>query len=110
MADSETVDFQDVFRGEIDSINKRRPKGEQIALEDETLGETKLIASDGTTPLRPTEKSNVIGLALSGGGVRSAAFCLGALQALEMRRCSTGSIISRLCRAAAISAAHCRRV
>lgn len=83
MADSEAVDFRDVFRSEIDSINKRRPKGEQIALEDEALGDTKLTASDGTTPLRPTEESNVTGLALSGGGVRSAAFCLGALQGLE---------------------------
>ena len=33
--------------------------------------------------LRPTADSNVIGLALSGGGVRSASFCLGALQALD---------------------------
>jgi hypothetical protein len=33
--------------------------------------------------LRPTAKSNVVGLALSGGGVRSASFCLGALQALD---------------------------
>ncbi len=83
MADGEAVDFRHVFRGEIDSINKRRPKDGQITLEDETLGDTPLIASDGTTPLRPTEKSNVIGLALSGGGVRSAAFCLGTLQGLE---------------------------
>ena len=33
--------------------------------------------------VRPTVESNLIGLALSGGGVRSAAFCLGALQALD---------------------------
>ena len=33
--------------------------------------------------MRPTVGSNVIGLALSGGGVRSASFCLGALQALD---------------------------
>ena len=39
--------------------------------------------SDGTTPLRPKEESNVVGLSLSGGGIRSAAFCLGALQALR---------------------------
>src|SRR5439155_11016210 len=33
--------------------------------------------------LRPTAGSNVVGLALSGGGIRSASFCLGALQALD---------------------------
>ena len=33
--------------------------------------------------LRPTAGSNVVGLALSGGGIRSASFCLGALQALH---------------------------
>jgi predicted acylesterase/phospholipase RssA len=35
--------------------------------------------------MRPTPASNVVGLALSGGGIRSAAFCLGALQALDVR-------------------------
>jgi Patatin-like phospholipase len=33
--------------------------------------------------LRPPESANVVGLALSGGGIRSAAFCLGVLQALD---------------------------
>ena len=33
--------------------------------------------------MRPTANSSLIGLALSGGGVRSASFCLGALQALD---------------------------
>jgi predicted acylesterase/phospholipase RssA len=33
--------------------------------------------------LRPTASSHVVGLALSGGGIRSASFCLGALQALD---------------------------
>jgi hypothetical protein len=33
--------------------------------------------------LRPTAGSNVVGLGLSGGGIRSASFCLGALQALD---------------------------
>jgi hypothetical protein len=39
--------------------------------------------STGQPVLTPPEAANVVGLALSGGGIRSAAFCLGALQALE---------------------------
>src|SRR5215471_12834121 len=76
----ETFDFAEVFRGEINSINKRRRKNgrDPIALEREPF-ET----SDGTEPLRPKEDANVLGIALSGGGVRSAAFCLGALQGLR---------------------------
>ncbi len=35
--------------------------------------------------MRPKPGSNVVGLALSGGGIRSAAFCLGAMQALDTR-------------------------
>ncbi|HTO64392.1 MAG TPA: patatin-like phospholipase family protein, partial [Bradyrhizobium sp.] len=54
------------------------------ALEEECAADgTPLVASDGTTPPRPTEESQVIGLALSGGGIRSAAFSLGVLQALD---------------------------
>lgn len=83
MPDEGPVQFNDVFCSEIDSINKRRPESSEIALENEALGSTKLNMSDDTTPLRPTEDSNVVGLALSGGGIRSAAFCLGALQALH---------------------------
>src|SRR5579864_6941904 len=41
---------------------------------------------DGRPITRPTAASKLIGLALSGGGVRSAAFCLGALQALDEER------------------------
>src|SRR5262249_27233886 len=40
---------------------------------------------DGTPVMRPTPGSNVVGLALSGGGIRSSAFCLGAMQALDDR-------------------------
>ena len=82
MPDEGPVQFDVVFGSEIDSINKRRPEGSKIALENEAFDGTRLTTSDGTTPLRPIEDSNVIGLALSGGGIRSAAFCLGALQAL----------------------------
>ena len=83
MPDGDPVRFNTVFECEIGSINKRRSKDSQITLEDETLDGKKLAMSDGETPLRPTESSQVVGLALSGGGIRSAAFCLGALQALH---------------------------
>jgi patatin-like phospholipase len=77
-------DFQRVFREEIGIINARRALGEterplqrQIALERE--GED----LSGQPIERPKEDDNVVGLALSGGGIRSAAFCLGVLQALD---------------------------
>lgn len=38
---------------------------------------------NGQPVLTPAEDANVVGLALSGGGIRSAAFCLGVLQALD---------------------------
>src|SRR5207247_10601806 len=41
------------------------------------------IRSDGEPIMRPTLRSGLAGLALSGGGIRSASFCLGALQALD---------------------------
>lgn len=84
MPDGDPVQFNSVFIRENVSINLRRDKLRRppMALEDEADGDTKLTLSDGTTPMRPTEGSEVVGLALSGGGIRSAAFCLGALQAL----------------------------
>jgi len=93
MADSaqKGVSFDAVFASEIVSINKRRAalrdlkmsSRENIALEPETDPSGKpLQTSDGSTPRRPTNTSEVVGLALSGGGVRSASFCLGVLQAL----------------------------
>jgi predicted acylesterase/phospholipase RssA len=72
------VGFNDVFKQEISVINARR--GEQRApagLQENGTDST------GEPLLIPTADSNLIGLALSGGGVRSAAFCLGALQALD---------------------------
>ena len=54
-----------------------RPLQGQIALEPEGRD------VNGQAVLRPNADANVVGLALSGGGVRSAAFCLGVLQALD---------------------------
>ncbi|SEF07385.1 Patatin-like phospholipase [Rhizobiales bacterium GAS188] len=73
--------FDEIFQSEIEAINKRRNNNERspIALEEEDR------QRDGTPVLRPTSESRLIGLALSGGGIRSAAFGLGALQALDVR-------------------------
>jgi hypothetical protein len=72
--------FHEIFPLEIEAINKRRAnKRPPIVLEQEDC------QRDGTPVRRPTPSSNVIGLALSGGGIRSAAFCLGAMQSLDVR-------------------------
>src|SRR3954453_16613433 len=99
--------FDEVFREEVQAINaRRRELGRQdliaLEVEDPSNESTSQQGSEAGTPetasatrgdknvlperepiMRPTAGSNVIGLALSGGGVRSASFCLGALQALD---------------------------
>jgi len=72
--------FHEIFALEVAAINERREnKRPPIALEQEDQ------QRDGTPVMRPTPGSNVVGLALSGGGIRSSAFCLGAMQALDDR-------------------------
>src|SRR5262249_26766087 len=76
----EVVGFSDVFHREVSLVNERRgtddPRG-RVVLETEASEDT-----SGNEVLRPNEDACVVGLALSGGGIRSAAFCLGSLQAL----------------------------
>ncbi len=72
--------FDEVFQQEIDLINLRR--------KDDPRGTIELEVEDPQSPSgerirRPCENAGVVGLALSGGGIRFAAFCLGALQALD---------------------------
>jgi predicted acylesterase/phospholipase RssA len=76
--------FNHIFKQEISVINERRPAHARIVLESdkEAHGKEK-TDSTGDPIIVPKEDSNLTGLALSGGGVRSAAFCLGALQALN---------------------------
>jgi hypothetical protein len=74
--------FHEVFAEEVAKISERREANGRTApikLEQEST------EHDGTPVMRPTADSKVIGLALSGGGIRSAAFCLGAMQALNER-------------------------
>jgi patatin-like phospholipase len=71
--------FHEIFEQEVEAISRRRKEHGRpaIALEEEDK------KRDGTPIMRPTPASNVVGLALSGGGIRSAAFSLGAMQALD---------------------------
>lgn len=80
MTANDTKKFLDVFAKEIEDINARR----------ETLGRSE-ISTAGDQELAPTTKYELVGLALSGGGVRCAAFCMGALQGLD-----SAGLINRL--------------
>jgi hypothetical protein len=92
--------FNEIFQAEIEVINQRRasqrhPMRPAVLLTNKikltsddplrpnVVTEAELTDSTGTPVLFPIEDANLTGLALSGGGVRSAAFCLGALQALH---------------------------
>src|SRR5215470_5825083 len=65
--------FEDVFRAEYEEIRKRRTKTNPDA-----------ILEIATNPI-PTTAHGLTGIALSGGGVRAAAFALGVLQGLESK-------------------------
>jgi hypothetical protein len=107
MTVTRTYRFHEIFEEEVTAVNRRRHRFErqEVALEVEPDANSKpdsehdsgagssRLASDArgkqTAPteseptLRPMANSHLVGLALSGGGVRSASFCLGALQALD---------------------------
>jgi hypothetical protein len=64
-------DFQEVFRAELDQIRERH----------NAMGRAQIGA--GTND--PTTELELTGLACSGGGIRSASFCLGVLQGLQSK-------------------------
>jgi hypothetical protein len=68
--------FQSVFAAELSAIAKRR---EVVGLESSAL-DAALRAPEAP---KPGAKLGLIGLSLSGGGIRSASFSLGVLQAFE---------------------------
>src|ERR1700719_27285 len=75
--------FHEVFAQEVAEISERRKKHGRPKIDLEQGA----VLRDGTTPvMRPKPASNVVGLALSGGGIRSAALCLGAMQALDSHK------------------------
>src|SRR5436189_4620285 len=86
-----TYQFHQVFDEEIEVIARRRAELERKygrRSHEQALGarlkELKL-PKDGTGQSIPTppETANLVGLSLSGGGIRSAAFCVGTLHALD---------------------------
>jgi predicted acylesterase/phospholipase RssA len=104
MTVTRTYRFHEVFEEEVRAINQRR-RGfgrAEFRLEVEPGADPKSAGSGTAAPqplpaaqagsdaraeaepiMRPTANSSLVGLALSGGGIRSASFCLGALQALD---------------------------
>jgi len=77
-------DFNDVFNAEFDDILERRnpaPVAEPSA-KDGSKAKASPTAKEKRTP---TTQHGLTGLALSGGGVRSAAFSLGVLQGLHTK-------------------------
>jgi hypothetical protein len=63
--------FDDVLTAELEEIEQsRRQRGQNP------------LATDTPNPVRRARDSELMGLALSGGGIRSATFCLGVIQAL----------------------------
>jgi hypothetical protein len=77
--DGGVVDFTAVFDSERSCIAVRRAR-----LQNES-SPTQVGTKPPAAP--PPLDTNLVGLALSGGGIRSAAFCLGVLQALDAVRC-----------------------
>lgn len=71
---TQTVNFKDVFRAELDAIRDRHNK----------LGATKIKEHNNATD--PTTALGLTGITCSGGGIRSASFCLGVLQGLQSRK------------------------
>lgn len=68
---TQTVDFMGVFRSELGAIRKRHNKHH-----------SKKIAED-TSSTEPSTALELTGITCSGGGIRSASFCLGVLQGLQ---------------------------
>ena len=87
--------FREVFQKEIGVIARRRAhqrgkdRGRTLSAAERARHASELKLQEeskdvaGQRILTPPETANLVGLALSGGGIRSAAFCLGALQALD---------------------------
>ena len=69
--DDPGVDADQVIRAEINAINDRR----------KVLGRKETTSTGGNPP----SNSNLVGLAFSGGGIRSATFGLGVLEALKKK-------------------------
>ena len=77
MADSDILGTQEVLCQELDQIEERRRR---------RCGAPQSEPDDGADPETRAQRLKLNALCLSGGGIRSAAFCLGVLQALAEKR------------------------
>src|SRR3712207_3582094 len=77
-SDATPVDFGRVFNTELEHLRLRRGTAGRAEIE-KVLGRFPDGNIDAGAVL------NAVGLSLSGGGIRSASFCLGVLQALDRR-------------------------
>ena len=86
--EDQSLTFAEVFPLELheihDSRRKRQVKTPHRETEVKALDEA-LGGLDGSEPQRPLDR-DLIGLAFSGGGIRSATFCLGVIQGLASRQ------------------------
>jgi hypothetical protein len=71
---TQTVNFKDVFRSELGAIRDRHNKPGVTEIKEDNS------ATDPTTALE------LMGITCSGGGIRSASFCLGVLQGLQSKK------------------------
>lgn len=81
--ESSVTEFDEVHAKELEAINNRRDRANaraRLALPKDLRVESPLPG----TKSRPIV--DTVGLALSGGGIRSASFCLGVLQALDANK------------------------
>lgn len=81
--DESVSDFDEVHAKELEAINNRRDRTNTrsgLSLSKDLRVESRLPESNS----RPVV--DTVGLALSGGGIRSASFCMGVLQALDANK------------------------
>jgi hypothetical protein len=75
-----TRTFAEVYLAELDYIKKRRIK---MGIPSDTI---KPLETQSENDVKPSVQTGLVGLALSGGGVRSATFNLGILQSLAKNK------------------------
>jgi hypothetical protein len=82
--ENKTVTFEAVRESEHAAINQRRAESAKVG--PFPCWNVETTAQAAVDPSAEGTVYDTIGLALSGGGIRSAAFCLGALQALDVAK------------------------
>ncbi len=84
-----TNNFKIVLAAELAAINARRRRIDGRRDDRSKRGEVRVLRPDEPV-ISSAHTYDTTGLALSGGGIRSAAFCLGALQALTVNEAVDG--------------------